>query len=319
MPDAPHNIDFIKLIKLLEKHHNEAIPQPIPANIKSILRSDTPFLYEITLGLSDTIALGATRKDRPYSTPLSNLHRGNRRMDMITLDFFDMIVLPTLDVSLGLMPYDLDLKTAEAFQSQCMLKLTPIEDDINENEISKLITAARFGIRGNNFSSYRETLSNKFTRLIIELSNNNACWDLGCTTCGQHFTRGYLRRLSSLPNEINLSDTSRASYERHSPVDPFNLYAASFVDIGRLMDEAKAPDWLGHLGVVLTEDIPPEILSIISSRWLNSFRTAFIERGISEVYKIEEMIRCNTLLTWKEMGIFEYGAMWYFDKKSKSR
>jgi len=83
------------------------------------------------------------------------------------------------------------------------------------------------------------------------------------------------------------------------------------------MDEAKAPDWLGHLGVVLTEDIPPEILSIISFRWLNSFRTAFIERGISEVYKIEEMIKRNTILTWQEMGLFEYHVMHHYEKSGR--
>jgi len=110
-------------------------------------------------------------------------------------------------------------------------------------------------------------LTKEFERLIIEHSHAGACWWLGCTTCGQMVTRGLFRRLDKLPDDLSDLDPRKVPFERHEAPDDSIIEAASHCDMERLTTEAKFPDWLGLLGVILTENINPKSYSLLTKRW----------------------------------------------------
>ena len=110
-------------------------------------------------------------------------------------------------------------------------------------------------------------LTKEFERLIIEHSRAGACWWLGCTTCGQMVTRGLFRRLDKLPDDLSDLDPRKVPFERHAAPDELFIEAASHCDMERLNKEAKFPDWLGLLGVILTEKIEPKAYATLTKRW----------------------------------------------------
>jgi len=114
-------------------------------------------------------------------------------------------------------------------------------------------------------------LTKEFERLIIEHSHAGACWWLGCTTCGQMVTRGLFRRLDKLPDDLSDLDPRKVPFELHEAPDEAFVEAASHCDMEHLNAEAKFPDWLGLLGVILTEKIEPAAYAKLTERWGKSF------------------------------------------------
>jgi len=114
-------------------------------------------------------------------------------------------------------------------------------------------------------------LTKEFERLIIEHSHAGACWWLGCTTCGQMVTRGLFRRLDKLPDDLSDLDPRKVPFKLHEAPDEAFVEAASHCDMKRLFDEAVYPDWIGLLGVILTENINSESHALLTKRWGETF------------------------------------------------
>ena len=119
-------------------------------------------------------------------------------------------------------------------------------------------------------------LTTEFERLITAHSHANACWDLGCTTCGQMVTRGWFRNLDHLPDDLSDIDPRKVPFKRgEKPQDAF-IEAASKCDIKKLCREAHYPNWLGLLGVILTEAEGSEMYGQLTKQWGNSITDLFI-------------------------------------------
>ena len=142
-------------------------------------------------------------------------------------------------------------------------------------------------------------LTSEFERLIIEHANAGACWNLGCTTCGQMVTRGLFRRLDQLPEDLSDLDPRKVPFDRKDKAKDEFIEAASHCDMSKFQREATFPDWLGLLGVIMTEAIDSPIYPKLTERWGKSFSDLFV----TEFARVWEMK--GKTFDWQDLELLE--------------
>ena len=126
---------------------------------------------------------------------------------------------------------------------------------------------------------------NPFEQLCILASDEKWCWKLSCTTCGHlHFRYAFAEiAAGKCPSDNKWPiHGCRTSYMKQLGPWPRQysdeqkikiLKICSDADISLIADRCKYPDWLGYLGLVLSEMIcDHEAYQEVSIRWATQLR-----------------------------------------------
>ena len=135
----------------------------------------------------------------------------------------------------------------------------------------------------------------KFTEISIKACKENMCWNLTCTTCGSidlmfAFTKAVFPNAKKGLNRFSWNNP--ISYQEKM-LDFF----AKEIDISELHTNSCFPDWLGHIGLLLSSCEKAEKESHRLSKVLLPQFKKIIEKDKHVVSKIEYMIEHDHLLT----------------------
>lgn len=114
----------------------------------------------------------------------------------------------------------------------------------------------------------------KFTKISTEASKQKMCWDLTCTTCG------CVELMKSFSEVIDRGDKplNRYSHNNNIRYQEKLLISIGEINLEELMENSKYPDYLGHIGLLLSACQNAEYKkNIISKQLINQMCIMFPE------------------------------------------
>ncbi|MBL8025264.1 MAG: hypothetical protein JNL74_02575 [Fibrobacteres bacterium] len=145
---------------------------------------------------------------------------------------------------------------------------------------------------------YGKTIEEVFQKA----SEKDACWKIGCTTCGGTQLRSALLRLVIDRNERN-----RQTYLGLNENEMRSLLLLlKDVSIETIRRTCKYPDWLGYLGVALFMTKAVEQKErIVSESLINKLLDEIHENSPTREYFLD-ILQSKSVLIWQDLEKLEY-------------
>ena len=154
---------------------------------------------------------------------------------------------------------------------------------------------------------------NQFEALCILASNENWCWKLYCTTCGHmHFKYAFLELSKGKSPEDSDWVTHKSENYLHRLLGPIpRIYPESRkdrilkictkADLHSIADKCKFPDWLGYLGLMLTDmHSSSEVYKLLSTKWASQLKDLVSE--YSHIHeKLDSIAKEDSLLNIRDL------------------
>jgi len=159
--------------------------------------------------------------------------------------------------------------------------------------------------------------TNSFESLCFLASNENWCWNLSCTTCGNmHFRYGFVELANlKLPGTKNwLVHTKTSTYKKIGDFPrTYSLKQKSTIqeicieaNLQNIAKQCTHPDWLGYLGLVLVHiNSDTELFQKLSISWAQQLRLMVYKNSAIDI-KLQEIADGNGLLSINDLESCEY-------------
>ena len=103
------------------------------------------------------------------------------------------------------------------------------------------------------FNMKNNSDTNKFHILCLQASESNWCWDIYCTTCGCLEIKA---AFYAIGNNTEMSEANIMKIRKEHNLEFTDdmiakiIKVASKVDLSKIQNSCKFPDWLGYIGLI---------------------------------------------------------------------
>lgn len=159
--------------------------------------------------------------------------------------------------------------------------------------------------------------NNTFESLCILASNENWCWNLTCTTCGNmHFRYGFieLANLKSPRDQNWLVNKKTNSYKKVGKFPRAYLFNQKKIihnictkaNLSNIYNNCTHPIWLGYLGQILAHmKDDSESFKILSKSWAIQLEQMVDENSLIAM-KLKDIAEGKGLLSLEDLESCEY-------------